>query len=62
MFQFLNAHKTKIVGGLIVISGALQANSTAVQSLLSPREYAWFTVGIGVVVAILGFLNSQNKS
>lgn len=61
MLAFLNAHKTKLVGGLLVLAGALQANAGSIQQLVSPRGFAWFTVGIGALVAFLGFLNSQKS-
>lgn len=56
--HFLNANKTKLTGLALVAIGSLQANSAMVQTLLSPNEYAWFTVGAGVLVATLGFLNN----
>lgn len=59
---FLNAHKTKIVGGLLVLAGAMQANASSIQQLVSPKEFAWFTVGIGCVVGLLGFINSSQAN
>lgn len=61
MLKFLNSHKTKIVGALLVALGALQANSATVQQMVKPSIYAWMTVVIGVLVAVLGFLNSASK-
>jgi hypothetical protein len=58
---WLYSHKTKITGGLLVAAGALQANATSIQAVVKPHTYAWFTVGVGVVVAILGFLNGTRK-
>jgi hypothetical protein len=55
-------HKTKITGLLMVVIGSLQANSAVLEQLLSPKQFAWFTVGAGVVVAGLGFLNSQKPT
>lgn len=56
---WLNGHKTKITGGLLVVAGALQANATSIQAVVKPTTYAWFTVAVGVIVALLGFLNSR---
>lgn len=61
MFALLKAHRTKIVGGILVIAGALQANASSIQSVVSPHAFAWFTVGIGCVVGLLGFLNSSKS-
>ena len=55
----LNEHKTKITGALLVFIGALQANSQTIQGLVSQETFAWFTVGAGAFVAVLGFLNSH---
>ncbi len=59
--NILNKHKTKITGMLLVLVGSLQASSTSVQALLSPRQYALFTILIGLVVALLGFLNNPSN-
>lgn len=59
MKHFLNRHKTKLTGLLLVVAGALQANSVALQSLLSAKGYAWFTVAVGLFVAVLGFINQR---
>lgn len=56
--NFLNQHKTKITGLLIALIGALQANSAVIQTLVTPEQFAWFTVGAGVFVALLGVVNS----
>lgn len=62
ILAFINAHKTKIVGGLIVAIGALQTNQATVQAMMSPKHFAWFTVVAGVVVAVLGFINSSQSA
>ena len=54
----LQTHPTRITGLLLVIVGSLQANSEVFRSLLSPTQYGLFTIGTGVVVAALGFLNA----
>ena len=59
IIRFLNAHKTKIVGLLLAALGSVQANSGAIQSIISPQHFAYLTIGAGVLVAILGFINSS---
>ena len=61
MLKFLNAHKTKVVGFLLMVIGSLQTNAATVQSMMSAKHFAWFTILIGAVVAVLGFLNSQSS-
>jgi hypothetical protein len=56
--RWLNANKTKMTGLLLVLIGSLQANSSAIQQLLTPEQYAWLTVALGLLVALLGFLNN----
>ncbi len=56
---WLNQHKTKITGAVLVAIGAVQANATMLQPLMSPRAYALSMVVAGVVVAVLGFMNSR---
>jgi hypothetical protein len=58
-FTFLNSHKTKITGFLLVIAGALQANTTVLQAVMTPAQFAWFTVIVGCIVAGLGFINGN---
>lgn len=60
-FAALNRHKTKITGLMLVVIGALQANAPAMQALMTPRQFAWFMVLAGVLVAILGFLNGHGR-
>jgi hypothetical protein len=50
-------HKTKLVGVVSIICGTLQA-SGQLQSLLSPDQYGWLTIVLGVGTAVCGFLNS----
>lgn len=57
--RWLNDHKTKITGFLLVVAGSLQANTTMLQSVLTPAQFAWFTVIIGCIVAALGFINGR---
>lgn len=56
---WLNQHKTKITGFFLVIAGSLQANTTMLQSVMTPAQFAWFTVGVGCLVAALGFINGK---
>lgn len=58
---YLWQHPTKITGFLLVILGSVQANSLSLQSVLTPAQYAWFTVIVGCLVAGLGFLNGTRK-
>jgi len=62
MLKLVNQHKTKLLGALLVILGALQANSSTIQGLVPPKAYAWGTVVIGCLVALLGFLNQGAQS
>lgn len=62
VLRWIYNNKTKLTGGVLVAVGAMQANATAMQALLSPGHFAWFTVGAGVLVAVLGFLNSHKPT
>lgn len=57
--SWLGRHKTKITGMFLVIAGSIQANTTVLQSVLTPAQFAWFTVGVGCLVAALGFINGK---
>ncbi len=57
----INAHKTKVSGYLLIVVGALQTNSSAVQSLISPKQFSLFTVGAGILIAVIGHMNSAKK-
>jgi hypothetical protein len=54
-------HKTKITGAALAVVSALQATSSSLQAVLPPTQFAWVTTGIGVLVTILGFANSNNQ-
>lgn len=58
----VNKNKTKITGALLVAFGVVQTQSETVRELLSPVAFSWFTIGVGVVVAVLGFLNSNGET
>lgn len=62
LLRFLNHHKTKLTGFMLVIAGALQANTTVLQAVMTPGQFAWFTVIVGCVVAGLGFINGQRPA
>lgn len=62
MLSFINSHKTKLTGALLVALGAVQANAGTIQTVIPPRAFAWMTFGIGVMVAVIGFLNSAAQS
>lgn len=62
LFLFLNRNKTKITGALLVVIGSLQANAEFMQSLLTPKQYAMFTIAAGMFVALLGFLNNPKPT
>lgn len=59
--SFADRHKTKITGLALVLVGSLQASSAAFQTLLTPTQYAMFTIAMGLLVALLGFLNNPEK-
>lgn len=56
--NWFGRNKTKVVGVLLIALGSLQANASFMQSVLSPKQFSWFMVGAGVLVAVLGFLNN----
>lgn len=56
---WLNTHKTKLTGLLLVILGSVQANLTMLQSSLNPHTYAMLTIIIGAGVAAIGFWNGR---
>lgn len=51
--------KTTITGYVIVAIGALQAAGPALQTILTSRQMAAFTVLGGVAVAVIGHYNNQ---
>ena len=55
----VTTHPTRITGLLLVIFGAAQAAAPQFQVLLSPQQFAMFNIGVGIVVAALGFLNAK---
>ncbi len=59
IIAFLKKHPQKITGFILSIVGALQAQAATVQGFLSPRHFALFTVAIGILVSVLGFINTS---
>ena len=55
-------HKTKSLGFLMVVVGAAQSNINQIQQYIPPKDYGFIMVGLGVVVAILGFVNSNQSN
>lgn len=56
--NYVSANKTKITGALLVAFGVLQTQSETIRALLDEASFAWFTIAVGMAVAVLGFLNS----
>lgn len=59
IWQWILTHKTKITGALQIAAGAVLGYSSQLQSLMSPRAFAIWTITLGVWTAVLGFLNSH---
>ncbi len=59
IIAFLKKHPTKITGFLLAAVGALQAQASTIQSFMAQNHFAMFTVGAGIFVSILGFINSN---
>ena len=56
---FLNRHKTKITGLLIAVLGQVQASAVHLGTILSAKEFAQLMFWCGLLVTVLGFLNSR---
>lgn len=61
-WKLIYNNKTKITGAALVALGSLQANSEAMRAIMTPEQFAWFTVLAGVFVALLGFINSNKPT
>lgn len=57
----LSDHKTKLTGLILTIVSTIQANTDVLQSVLSPKAFAWLTAAIGAVVTAIGFVNSSHQ-
>ena len=53
-------HRTKTLGFVMTLCGALQANIGYVQAYFRPQHYGWIMCGTGMLVAALGFLNNHD--
>lgn len=62
IIAFLLKHPQKITGALLVGLGAIQANITQLQQILTARQFALATVGLGCLVAVLGFINTTKPN
>lgn len=58
MLAFLNANKTKLTGAILSVLAFIQTN-TALNGLLTPKQYAWTMFFVGLFVTFLGFLNNN---
>jgi hypothetical protein len=59
IWQFIKAHPQRTTGLLLVAVGAVQANLAMFQQYVSPLVFAGLTSGLGVVVAVLGYIKSN---
>lgn len=62
VLHWINSHKTKITGFVIVVLGAVQANAAHLGTVLTPKQYAIAMVCVGVLVSALGFINTALAS
>ena len=51
-------HKTKLLGLAVAVISAVQAGAAYLGTLLSPTTYAMVMLTLGVVVTIVGFINT----
>lgn len=61
MLAFLNANKTKLTGAILSVLAFIQTN-TALNGLLTPKQYAWTMFFVGLFVTFLGFLNNNTPT
>jgi hypothetical protein len=59
--KWLDNHKTKLSGILLLTVSSLQANSVVVEQLLTPKQFALFTLVAGIVVTIIGSTNTARQ-
>lgn len=52
-------HKTKTTGITMIILASVHQYSDQLQHLLTPTVYSAVFMGAGVIVSVLGFLNTQ---
>lgn len=54
-------HKTKSLGLIMVVVGAVQSNINQIQQYIPAKDYGFIIAGLGILVAALGFLNSRQN-
>ena len=59
--KFARRNKTRLTGYIIVVIGALQTAGPALQTLLTSRQMAIFTIVGGLAVAIIGHYNASQQ-
>lgn len=55
----LAANRTTITGALLVGLGILQGYSDTIRGLLDPTSFTVFSFVVGILIAVLGFLNTS---
>src|SRR5690606_39058924 len=56
------SHPTRILGFALTIFGSLQLFLPQFQVLLTPKQFAIFTIAVGVIVKALGFINAARAN
>jgi len=51
--------KTMWFGLAISILGVVQANSDILSTVLTPKQYGWLMLGIGIVIKLLRFVTTK---
>lgn len=59
--NWLDSHKTKILGSITVLLGFIQGYPGLPQ-LLSEHMYAWTMFVVGALTVVCGFLNSNKEN
>lgn len=62
MLKVVNRWKTRLTGVLIIIGGSVQVYSEQLKVFMTAEDFAKLTVGAGVLVLVLGFLNTKSSS
>jgi hypothetical protein len=52
-------HKTRVSGFLLTLLGAIQVALPQLQEFMTKRSFAFWTVGVGIWVTVLGVMNSR---
>lgn len=61
LWYWLDDHKTKLMGAVVTVLGALMAQKDLLEQLLPPTAFAWFVVGSGVIVTLIGSTNTMRQ-